>query len=802
MYYTSKNTKVQINGQEFSADNASLVWEANNVPIWLEGQRHSFDYLEAGGIYGGFSFDYFITGNDPLKDFLSNETETISGNFGGIYFTGGYLESYTINGRANTPVKVQANVVFFDQVHGDFAPTYEEQEEQKILNFSNATITNSSFDDIGSIANLTDLNYSFKSNVQPYYWARDVSDLDNITPDHVSFLDKTAQLSISSDNISGVLPMNGIDSVVSFALKDPSDLSTIETYSINGNLYKKEVGVGSSDKINSSLTLKQNFVNDQVPTISSITSNAYAGDQVTIEGTNFENIIAIKFGKEKAVSYAAASSTQIIATVPSGASTNVINVENYDGNVDSSSSLTVNQRNIIISDILPITEDIGEKILLTGQNFYKISHVAFSGDVQADFDVINGELIETTVPTNAAWGSVSVQSLERDISGQSSVDFVPTPEIQSFSPTSGVYGSQVALQGQGFLGVTNVQVNNLNVASIDSHTNTALTVTLPSAGNINGYFSVAAQESSSAISDETFYPVLELSGIIPSTAAVGDTVDVMAIGQYHDDLMLPKIGTKYPVYFDGVTGDFVKLNTTTLQGLVPDRAVSGPVQIARVNGNLYSSNVEFTLENPPNFIDDFSPRTGSVGDKVSIEGSGFFDVSALSFSGATETAITSYSTNEDGDYINFTIPTIANGRYDITVTTPINKATGVILDRFEVISELTPGTGVTSITKAVNAVVLDTYSSAATSQTANLYNSSDYSIRVTLPPKEGFIYDSLTETGLGFPVIVDAHDNNSVTIDIPSATYRPNTTAQFSGTWASDDSYTGELEIRLVGDGT
>jgi len=389
MYYTYKNTIIKLNNKELAASSATVSLENFDQATYENSNRYSFEYAPIEGTRGSLSLDYFITGDsDPLKDFIADETTVISGNFGGLFFESGYLESYSLQGGAHAPVAVNANIVFFEDLQGTFTPTYETVEEQPILNFTDAQVTNSSVAAIGSVTNLTDIEYNFKAQVQPYYWETPTGRTE-IRPSHVGFLEKTVDLSITSDNLQGDLPLEGETAIVSLALKSPVDGGTVETYSVNGPLFKRVINATAGQTTKSILSAHQTFVNEQVPTISSFTSNGYTGDSIVIEGTNMENIIAVRFNGEKTPSFAA-SSTSITAIIPSGAFTGKIKVEGYDGSVESSTDLTVNQFDLNISDVDDYTGVIGSNILVHGSNFHRVSEVYFNESAPANFDIISG----------------------------------------------------------------------------------------------------------------------------------------------------------------------------------------------------------------------------------------------------------------------------------------------------------------------------------------------------------------------------------------------------------------------------
>ena len=93
------------------------------------------------------------------------------------------------------------------------------------------------------------------------------------------------------------------------------------------------------------------LVGDGAPTIAGFTpASGAAGITVTLSGTNFAGVTAVKFNGVDAP-YAVSSSTTIEATVPAGATTGVITVTTGYGTATSATSFTFVQDPVLISQI-------------------------------------------------------------------------------------------------------------------------------------------------------------------------------------------------------------------------------------------------------------------------------------------------------------------------------------------------------------------------------------------------------------------------------------------------------------------
>jgi IPT/TIG domain len=134
------------------------------------------------------------------------------------------------------------------------------------------------------------------------------------------------------------------------------------------------------------------------------------GTSVTITGLGFQDsspATGVAFNGT-AASFTVDSTTQITATVPSGATTGPISVTDSEGTGTTLLDFTVTPSSPpTILSFLPLSGPVGMPVTITGTGFTGASSVAFAGE-PATFDVISDLQIDTVVPAHAGTGPISV----------------------------------------------------------------------------------------------------------------------------------------------------------------------------------------------------------------------------------------------------------------------------------------------------------------------------------------------------------------------------------------------------------
>src|SRR5207253_7914401 len=118
-----------------------------------------------------------------------------------------------------------------------------------------------------------------------------------------------------------------------------------------------------------------------------------------------------------------------------------------------------------------------------------------------------------TVPTGATTGPISVST--PDGTAFSTTSFATPPAITSFSPGSGPVGSQVAITGTNFLGVSAVVFNGV-ASKFVVHSPVQITATVPG-GATDGSITVTTPDGS-ASSAASFTVTAPAAGIIVTGA--------------------------------------------------------------------------------------------------------------------------------------------------------------------------------------------------------------------------------------------------------------------------------------------
>ncbi|TAK60147.1 MAG: T9SS type A sorting domain-containing protein, partial [Bacteroidetes bacterium] len=412
------------------------------------------------------------------------------------------------------------------------------------------------------------------------------------------------------------------------------------------------------------------------PTITGLSaSSGIIGSTVTITGTTFVGVTNVAFNGVSAVSYTVVSATQIDADVPAGATTGSVTVTTAGGTGTSGTTFTV------LPNITSFTNSpgpVGTSVVISGTAFTGASAVTFNG-VSASYTVNSSTQITATVPNGALTGAIQVTTAAG--TATSATNYVVTPSVSSFTPTSGTIGSSVTINGQAFTGVTGVTFNGVS-ASFTFVSNTQVTATVP-AGATTG--AIAVTTPSGTGTSGTNYSVLPgISNFSPTSGIIGSTVTIT--------------GTAFTgataVTFNGVSAvAFTVVSSTQIDATVPAGSTTGLISVTTPSGTSNSSTSFTVLPN----ISSFTNSPGPVGTSVVITGSAFTGASAVTFNGVSS----SYTVNSSTQ-ITATVPSGATTGA-IAVTTAAGTATSAT--NYVVtpsITSFSPGSGGVGTTVTIN----------------------------------------------------------------------------------------------------
>ena len=360
------------------------------------------------------------------------------------------------------------------------------------------------------------------------------------------------------------------------------------------------------------------------------------GTSVTINGTGFVGASSVRFNGTSAGFSVNAGGTQILTTVPSGATTGSITVMNPSGTATSGGTFTVTVGAPIITGLNPTSGGVGQSVSINGSRFAGTFSVRFNG-VGAGFTVNGaGTQITTSVPAGATTGKVAVQTPGGTTlsAGNFTVQGPGAPSISTFSPTFGPIGTTVTINGTRFSGVTSVRFRGV-AASFNFVSDSRVAATVPP-GAADGKIALttpAGTATSATIFNVVTLTVPSITGFTPHNGRVGTSVSIFGSGFF---------GTT-AVRFNGTAvGSFVVVTNSKITTTVPSGATTGPITVTNPMGTATTA-ASFFVAGPQ--ITGFSPASGGAGTTVTIRGSGFTGVTAVRFNGR---AAASFARVSDG----------------------------------------------------------------------------------------------------------------------------------------------------------
>ena len=222
----------------------------------------------------------------------------------------------------------------------------------------------------------------------------------------------------------------------------------------------------------------------------------------------------------------------------------------------------------------------GASAEILGQGFTGTTAVSFNG-IAAKFDNVSDTYMTATVPTGALTGPVTVTTFSSSL--KSDRNFLVTPQIASFAPTSGVVGTSVTITGVSLTQTTAVTIGT-KPASFAVDSDTQITATVP-AGAKTGTTIIVTTAGGTATSKTKFTVVPEVTSFTPTSGPTGTSVTITGNSF---------TGTT-KVTFGGVAATSYKAKSdTTVDALVPTGAVTGPIAVTTAGGT-GTSTTKFTV---------------------------------------------------------------------------------------------------------------------------------------------------------------------------------------------------------------
>ncbi len=337
------------------------------------------------------------------------------------------------------------------------------------------------------------------------------------------------------------------------------------------------------------------------------------GDTIQVIGVGFSvGTVTVYFWNGVPAFTRVVSDTMLTATVPVGATTGVLGIQNYLGRTSTSADFTVVGRGPYITDVFPAYGDSSTTVTISGVHLTNVAPngVKFNGVASTDASPnASGTIISVHVPPGAPPGSNPLVVTSTYGTSNSPTAFTvlgPGPYVATFSPDSGTPNTKVSIMGMHFTGVTNVSFNGAAGTGL-YYSDTLITVWTPT--NLTTGKITVSSPSGNFTTAEMFYAPPTLTGISPSSGRAGTNVTLTGTNLR---------GTTN-VSFNGKSAAFTVVNNTAIQAIVPSACTSGFIQVRTPDFSCTNS----TRFSVPPTIYGFAPVSGRPGTNVLITGANF-----------------------------------------------------------------------------------------------------------------------------------------------------------------------------------
>jgi hypothetical protein len=295
---------------------------------------------------------------------------------------------------------------------------------------------------------------------------------------------------------------------------------------------------------------------------------------VTINGTNFLAGAAVKFGTTASATVTFVSATQLKAVAPAHATGTVdVTVTTPGG----SSALVVADHYTYdakptVSSLAPTAGPTtgGNTVTINGTNFLAGAAVKFGTTASATVTFVSATQLKAVAPAHVA-GTVDVTVVTPG--GASALvagdhyGYGP-PTVTSFTPTSGITGGTVTINGSGFVPGATVKFGTKASVTVTVVSGTQIKATVPN-GAVTGKISVTTP-AGTGTSASNFSVTLSITGFAPASGPTGTVVTINGVG----------FNGSSTVKFKGAAASSVThVSATQLKATVPASATTGPITV-------------------------------------------------------------------------------------------------------------------------------------------------------------------------------------------------------------------------------
>jgi hypothetical protein len=203
------------------------------------------------------------------------------------------------------------------------------------------------------------------------------------------------------------------------------------------------------------------------------------------------------------------------------------------------------------------------------------------------------------------------------------------PTVSSFTPTSGITGSSVTINGAHFAPGASVKFGSLASPSVSFVSGAQLNAVVPN-GAVPGKIAVTTV-AGTGTSATNFTPSLSITGFSPGGGPAGTVVTINGVG----------FNSTSTVKFNATPATTVTpVSATQLKATVPAGATTGPISVTNTTGVTGTvKSAAFYAAAPPT-VTSFTPASGITGSSVTINGTNFVQSATVKFGALASPTVT------------------------------------------------------------------------------------------------------------------------------------------------------------------
>ncbi|WP_345718827.1 beta strand repeat-containing protein [Kineosporia mesophila] len=441
------------------------------------------------------------------------------------------------------------------------------------------------------------------------------------------------------------------------------------------------------------------------PTVTNVsppTGPLTAGTNVTVTGTDFTGVTAVRFGATNAVSYTVNSATQLTAVAPAGSvgpvdvTVTAVGGASATGSADLYTYAAVPTVTAVVPSSGPTSA--GTSVVITGTALTGATAVKFGTTAATGFTVNSATQITATAPAGTAGPAdvtVTTPGGTSPVSAADQYTYVTAPAVTSISPTRGPLagGTTVVITGTTLGGASAVRFGALNATSFVPNSPTQITAVAPAgaAGTVDvTVTTVGGTSATSSAGRFTYVAAPAVTNVSPPAGPIAGGTGVTVTGTDFTGAT--------SVTFGGTAATSVTVSSDTQMVVTAPARTAGTVDIvvtAPGGVSATSSADQFTYYNAPT-VTALSPASGptTAGASVVVTGTGLTGATAVKFGAGTASSFVVTSSTQ----ITAVAPSGSVGPVDVTVTTPGGISALTPADRYTylaapTVSAVSPGRG-------------------------------------------------------------------------------------------------------------